>query len=182
MTTTPTTHRRAVRRRGKPWSLIRLHRECWAAPTVFLALVQLGNERGSPVVTPTREVLSALTGIRRLPTITAALTALDKANWIQRFIIPVGGGAEHKTMLRIVIHRSAHNTLGTGVHAVSNATRSTRSARVALADLPKGKSASRAALGTATGTRGASLQEEPIDGSGGPAIPIAEILGLKGNR
>lgn len=93
---------RRPRRLMRPWPLAQLWRANRAAPCVYLALDSLANGQ---VVTPTRAVLSAATGIARLKTISAALSSLEKAGWIERVHVPVGGGAERATLLRIILCR-----------------------------------------------------------------------------
>lgn len=91
-----------ARRLARPCSLAQLWRENRAAPCVYLALDSLGDGQ---VVTPTRAVLSATTGIVRLKTISAALSALETAGWIERVHVPVGSGSERATLLRIILRR-----------------------------------------------------------------------------
>lgn len=190
--------RRRRRKQPKPWTLANLCAECWAAPTVFLALVALANRRGSVIVTPTRPDLSALTGITRLPTISAALSALHAANWIQRFLIPSMNQGKRTRLLRIVICRNEHNALLTDIPAVTNGTRSNSKTRHAFVDFPNGKGAANAAApstvargrplrpGTGSANKGTNKCEvpqgviptayDPHADSKGPLYPIADLL------
>ncbi|MBK9120701.1 MAG: hypothetical protein IPM18_14065 [Phycisphaerales bacterium] len=102
---------RARGRKTRRGTVRELHKACSAAPVVYLALLDLAGR--STVCTPTRETLSAATGIPRLKTISAALTALEKASWIRRAHVPVLVGSKRTaTLLRIQI-------LGKGRYAPS---------------------------------------------------------------
>lgn len=106
------------KRRGKKpqrWSVRQVCEKCSAAPVVYLALLEMARERGSRVVTPTRDTLSERTGIVRKPTISAALSALAEARWIRRDLVPVSVGS-----------RTAARLLRITVITVSNAERSLR--------------------------------------------------------
>ena len=93
-------------RNSHQWTLRKVYAECRAAPVVWIALLDMATERGRAVVTPTRDVLVEATGITRLPTISAALTALESAGWIDRVHVPVyEGGRQTATTLRIIIRR-----------------------------------------------------------------------------
>lgn len=73
-----------------------------------MALWCIAAANGSRMVTPTREQLSKLTGIRRHKTISDALSALEQAAWIARTHVPVTeGGLQTATLLRIVLLRDA---------------------------------------------------------------------------
>ena len=124
--------RRQVKRRRKQWSDARVIKKCSVAIRVQWALVVMTAERGSIVVTPTRTMLSTRTGIKRLNTISTALTVLVKAGWIEREHIPVG--KDHKTMLRIVVRRMPHVLLHTGGVAVCNSRRCTSVQQLVLHD------------------------------------------------
>jgi len=95
-----------VKARPKLATLAELRTACRDAPVVWLALCEMAAERGSNYVTPTREKLSERTGIARLKTISAALTALHQAGWIQRKHTPVSaGGQQTATLLSIILRR-----------------------------------------------------------------------------
>lgn len=93
------THART--RHRLPLALLR--KKCGGAPAVYLALVQMRDERGGGVITPTRAELCALTGITRLNTISAALTALHEAGWIRRKNVPDPTGKTRNSLLRITV-------------------------------------------------------------------------------
>jgi len=73
---------------------------------VWVALCYLSIESDSNHVTPTRELLSKRTGIRRLATISTALAALKKAHWVRIQYVPIVenhkqvGTTLHITLLR----------------------------------------------------------------------------------
>lgn len=95
------------RARRKIWPLAKLAATCSRAPVVWLALLDMRAERGSCVLTPTRETLAAATGIRRLPTLSRALTTLENAGWLERVLIPVRtGGVRTATLMRVVLKRA----------------------------------------------------------------------------
>ncbi|MFH0983387.1 MAG: helix-turn-helix domain-containing protein [Planctomycetota bacterium] len=105
--------------RAKPWPLADVYRASHAAPVVWLALLDLADKRGTPVVTPTREGLAKATGIDRHKSISRALTALEQAGWIDRRHVPVGkGGRQVATLLRIVLRRRGRKTPHTGRNAL----------------------------------------------------------------
>lgn len=88
------------RQRRSRWTLARLSRACRFAPAVWLALQELA--RGRSTCTPTRETLAELIGIRRHKSISAGLTALEKAGWIEREHVPkFRGGRQTATLLRV---------------------------------------------------------------------------------
>jgi hypothetical protein len=113
------------RRRPRIASLSQLHASCRSAATVWLALLELAMLKGgSPVVTPTRKILAKITGIERLPTISAALTALEEAGWIDRVHVPkMVGGVRTATLLRVILHRDRKSFV-TGMNTVANGKRS----------------------------------------------------------
>ncbi len=157
----------------------------------------MAEERGSTMVTPTREDLSERTAIRRLPTITAALTALSEARWIRVQHVPViQWGRRTATLLRILLlrsarktlatgqqggtenkRRSAQKTLATGTGPVAHEKRSHSSARKTLADFPKGKGRPSATVPSPTGGTvadahtGVKKQQEEEE-----TRPIADIV------
>ncbi|MEP0846207.1 MAG: helix-turn-helix domain-containing protein [Phycisphaerae bacterium] len=123
-----------MKRRERPWTQGRLHRECWAAPAVWLALCDLAG--GSVVCTPTRATLCGRTGIRRERTISDGLTALERGGWIHRVRVPViAGGRRTATLLRIVLlRRKGRDAPYTSARAVKGATRPKGKGRVAPQD------------------------------------------------
>lgn len=75
-----------------------------SAAWVYLALLQLADADG-PVVCTTRDELAGLTGISRLPTISDALTALHKAQWIERILVAKERDGHPISLLKIVVKR-----------------------------------------------------------------------------
>jgi len=134
----------SIRRKRKTqrelWALARVCETCPSAARVWVALQDSAIERGSPVLTPTRESLAQATGIRRLQTISDALTALTKASWLDRIHVPVvEGGLQTATLLRLVLRRgtlqyprSKRKTLHTAKSPVGNEKRCTAKQRKTL--------------------------------------------------
>ena len=182
--------RRTVQRRPRQWTLDRLYRECRAAAVVWLALSEIANEAGSNHVTPTRELLSKRTGIRRLPTVSAALTALSQGRWAKIEHVPVTENHRQVgTVLKITLLHRRNEKRYIGQKPIdrlqtrhrAHEKRSIAIERKSFQESPTETSASRVGLGTPTGTRGAALEQKAktdCDG-GGPTRPITEILGLK---
>lgn len=127
-------NRRTPRRHGRrkapaPLSIMRGLKG--DGPSVYLALADLAAEVGARVVTPTREQLSQLTGIKKLDAISKALTALSKARWIHRIHVPVSsGGVQIATLLRIVLLRMPPVYGGNGKAAVSTRNRGSSVERI----------------------------------------------------
>ena len=93
------------RARVRVWPIAKVYAERPCALAVWLALDDLRTERGTSVVTPTRAVLSARSGANE-KSVSAALTLLASAGWIDRVHIPVlTGDARTATLLRIVLRR-----------------------------------------------------------------------------
>jgi hypothetical protein len=86
--------------RRRPWSLARIWRTHRAALYVYCALESSSK---SAVTTPTRAALAKLTGISRLKTISAALTVLEQAGWIERVHVPVVSAGQRATLLRVIL-------------------------------------------------------------------------------
>lgn len=123
------------KRRARAWSVARLAQTCSAAPVVWLVLLDLAATRHTSVVTPTRDKLARLTGIRRHKTISTALTTLELAGWIERVHVPVTvGGRRAATLLRIVVRRRGRHAPHTARNAVKGATRPKGKGRVAPLD------------------------------------------------
>ena len=104
--------RRTVKRRG-PWPLARVLQAHRLAPAVWLGLLEISA--GATTVTPTREQLSAVTGIKRLASLSAALSVLVKAGWIAREVVAVQSGDAHEMtakVLRITLRRSTTCAFG----------------------------------------------------------------------
>lgn len=97
---------RTAKPRPKMATLAELRASCREAPVIWLALCEMAVERGANLVTPSRELLSKRTGIKRMKTISAALTALELAGWIQRKHVPVKqGGKQLATLILVVLNR-----------------------------------------------------------------------------
>lgn len=127
--------KKSEQRRSKPpWTLAQVRTECSSAPTVWLALMDMAEERGSSVLTPTRQILSEATGIKKLATVSMALSALDRARWIDRVHIPSWQDGQRTTLLRLVLRRSARKTVRTARAAVAPEKRPKGSARKTGAD------------------------------------------------
>ena len=94
---------RIMTKRARHWSLARVVSKRPSAAAVWLALCDMATARGSPVVTPTRAQLHKMTG-KNKKTVSAALTTLEEAGWIERFHVPVSkAGKRSATLLRIVL-------------------------------------------------------------------------------
>ena len=111
--------KRPPKRRPKEWTLAQVRRACPSAPVVWVGLCDMAEERGSILVTPTRESLAAVTGIKKPATISAGLTVLTKAQWINRTHVSSSQKGQRTTLLRIVLRRSARKTASTGHTAVA---------------------------------------------------------------
>ena len=135
------------RRRKKQWALSKVCRACRSAPAVWLVLADLAAERRSHLVTPTRELLSRVSGVRGLKTVSKALTTLHNAGWIERIHKPVTqSGKRTATLLRIVLRRGTYTqfrkgqtTTRTETPAVEGKERPKGKGQKTPQDLPKGK-------------------------------------------
>ena len=127
------------KRRPKEWTLAKVRQTCPSAPAVWVALCDMAAERGSNLVTPTRESLAAATGIKKPGTISEALTALTKAQWIDRILVASSQNGLRTTLLRIVLRRSARKTVRTGQGSVDAEKRHDSRCRKTGADFPYGK-------------------------------------------
>lgn len=168
-------------KRQKLWTLKRVIAECRIAPAVWMALCDMADERGSIVVTPTRELLSKVTGIRRLPTLSRALTVLHNAGWLIRTLVPAGDITARKTLIRITLCRIERKTFHTVGGAVSNEKRSTSRERKTCADSsfrrggrpstpPLSADAGGEAGAPATGTPADTAPETPTEPTAGERI------------
>ncbi len=176
-----------TQRRRKPWTLAKVHQTCRSAPAVWVALGGLAAANGSRLVTPTREQLANATGIRRHKTISTALTALERAAWIDRTHVPVTvGGLQTATLLRIVLlgevgtaPRKGRKTPQTARSAVQGAKRPKGRGRKSPQDSLREREAPRAAVGeAAAGTPTYANEHERAEGQGRPiADVLAEALG-----
>ena len=118
------------------------------------------------MVTPTRDQLAQATGVKKLATVSYALTALYKAAWLDREHVPLTrGGRQVATMLRLVLRRctnarsrSARKTAPTAHVPVAPEKRLKAKGRKTGADFPKGKGARTAPpLPADAGASGAAL-------------------------
>lgn len=126
------------RRRRHPLPLAVLNRKCRSAAVVWVALQDMASERGSHLVTPTREELMTRTGISRTQTISKALTALDKAGWIERNIVrQPGSGGQFVTLLRVVLLRTQQKTHRTDRTSVRSGKRTDSTGRKTPLDSSK---------------------------------------------
>ena len=124
-------------RKQREWSLARVTKACRSAPIVWLALLDLSEFRGSPVITPTREELSKLSGIPRVKTISRALTILEQAGWIARIHVPISvRNVRQATLLRITLCRRGRKAPLTATSAVEGAKRPKGRGRKAPHDSP----------------------------------------------
>jgi len=118
-----------------------------AASNVFGALEDMAAERGSPVITPTRQQLMDTTGVRKTATISAALTALEQAGWIDRVHVPVMvGSRQTATVLRVVLRRRCPSTALTGTNAVAPVKRHKGRCRLRAQDSSYGRERNTPAL------------------------------------
>ncbi len=90
------------------WPLAKVFKARPSAVAVWQAMCDLADERRSPVVTPTRARIAAMTGINE-QTVSDALTTLDEAGWIGRVHVPRLDGGKRVTLLRIVLHRTCRS-------------------------------------------------------------------------
>jgi hypothetical protein len=99
------------RTRGNVWTLAAVFRTTPMALAVWCALCELADARRSSVVTPTRAKLARAIGIDRQKSVSAALTLLERAGWIERVHVPVtSGGIQRATLLRIVLCRKRRSS------------------------------------------------------------------------
>ena len=101
---TPRPRAKQGRKRRRAWAVKKLHAECRAAPAVWLALCELAAERGSSLLTPTREQICKIAGISRPRTISTALRALADAGWIDVHRVRVSGkNGGFATLMKVVL-------------------------------------------------------------------------------
>jgi hypothetical protein len=171
------------RRRARPWTLAKVFGSSPTALAVWCALCELSDARRSPVVTPTRDELARAVGIARHKTISATLTLLEVAGWIDRAHVPVTtNGARTATLLRIVLRRRGRSSAPYGARR-----RRGRSSapRVKGAPAPQDFSQKRrarepvapSAVGVGATPAGALCAHQDCEGDG-PLVDIADALGL----
>lgn len=190
---------RTVQRRPKQWTLARLFRQCRAAPVVWLALSDLADETGANVVTPTRAQLATMTDIARVKTISAALTALRKAFWLEIEHVPVVENRKQVgTVLKIkLFHRRGENRpIGKGAGRIAKSLhregekRPIATGRKTPQDFPTGRGAPARPLPLPGGASGSPT---PAKDTGGTSIldgasngqkvrPITEWLKIGATR
>lgn len=138
-------------KKQRQWSLARVTKACRSAPAVWVALLDLSESRGSPVITPTRDELSRLSGISRVKTVSKSLSVLEEAGWIGRVHVPiVVGNMRQATLLRINLCRRGRKTPHTATSAVRGAKR------------PKG--------------RGRKTPQDSLSERGGPYGPAPSLM------
>lgn len=117
-----------------PWSLARVWKEDCSAVCVWQALEAMAN--GKQVVTPTRDRLSKATGIKRLPTISKALTTLERAGWILREHFPRfdPSGKRLCTLLKVIMLYRERKTLLIDHTPIANTIRSSSSEHLPFQD------------------------------------------------
>ena len=79
----------SVPRRHQDWSMAKVYQQCRSAIIVWAALKDMADAQGSSHLTPTRTLLSNLSGIRDHDTISKALNVLAEARWIEKETLPV---------------------------------------------------------------------------------------------
>jgi hypothetical protein len=163
-------------------------------------------ESGANVVTPTRAQLSTMTGIRRLPTITAALTALSKGKWAAIEHVPIIENRDIVgSVLKIkLLHRANENRyVGKKAKGIApnqhraHKKRSTTGERNSLADSPTERARRVPALSPIGGSghnapaktkatnildgasKAGEVPQGDISGQCGLLRKITEILGIK---
>ncbi|TWT41091.1 hypothetical protein RAS1_37830 [Phycisphaerae bacterium RAS1] len=111
------------RRRRHVMTLAAVYKRRPCAVAVWFALADMAEERKSAVVTPTRDELSQRSGAN-FKSVSAALTLLESAGWIDRVHVPVKvGGRQTATLLRIALRRRGRSTPRTGARAVEGVQR-----------------------------------------------------------
>ena len=105
----------------RQWSLAKITKECSSAPAVWIALEQLAAKKGTHVVTPTRDLLCKLSGLRAVKTITRALNALEAARWLDRahFAARRANG-QRVTLLKIILRYRGRKTPSIGAPSIGD--------------------------------------------------------------
>ena len=99
----------------RQWSLARVTKTCRSAPAVWLALERLAADKGTRVVTPTRDLLCKLSGLRSVKTTTLALNALESAGWVDRAHFPAyRASGQRVTLLKIILRYTTQKTTHIG--------------------------------------------------------------------
>jgi len=110
---------RKVKNKGKPWSLRRLQRQghCSKSLFVWIALHDMALQARSRVLTPTHDILSLITGIKRTSTLSLALTTLHNAGWITCKAASKGAGLDYVKCLWIKLRRQHAKTFAMPIKA-----------------------------------------------------------------
>lgn len=101
-------NRKQRRRARSLWPLARVMAKCSKAPVIYQALLELAGLRESIVVPTTRLELASVSGVKRAPTISEALTVLELAGWIDRVHVNKFEGGSFKAKLLKVILNKEH--------------------------------------------------------------------------
>jgi len=166
------------RRRQKPWSIAKVYGEHPCALAVWLVLCELSEARKSAVVTPTRAELSARSGAN-VKSVSAGLTLLERAGWIDRVHVPVRvGGRQTATLLRVILRRSWRSTPHTVRAAVEGVQRPKGRGRSTPQDFSQKRRAREPVAPSAVGVRATPAPAPPEEEDQGPRVSIAEALGL----
>jgi hypothetical protein len=140
------------------------------------------SSQGRSIVTPTRESIGKAAGIDREKTISAALTALESAGWIDRVHVPVHiGGKQTATLLRITLHRRGRKTPLTEHNPVEGGKRPKGRGRKTPQDSSKEESVSAAlASGEAAATPNSNEQQQPE--ALFPLDPVAMVAAMRSRK
>lgn len=109
----------------RQWSLARVTKACRSAPAVWLALEQLAADKGARIVTPTRDLLCKLGGLRNVKTVTLALNTLEAAGWVDRAHFPAyRASGQRVTLLKIILRYTTQKTTRIGTPPIRPVKRS----------------------------------------------------------
>lgn len=99
--------RRILKYKGHPWSVRKLHRDahCPRAFVLWTALLDLHEQTGRKVLTPTHALLSYMTGLKCGSAISTALSALHNAGWLTCEVYTRREGNEVSRVLRVTLRR-----------------------------------------------------------------------------
>jgi len=163
------------RKRCHQWPLAKVVRECRSAAAVWLSLEDMAHERGSVVVTPTREAIAVAASLKKHDTVSEALSALEAAGWIERRHVPVfKGGRQVAVVLRIAlrrIHRKTGHTVRAAVYPEKRCSRRRRIPRKTGQDFSLRRRA-RVDAARPLPAGGCAPEEEDA----GPVVKITDLL------
>jgi len=163
-------------KRRHQWPLAKVVRECRSAPAVWLALQDMAHERGSVLITPTRETIAVAASLKKRDTVSEALSTLEAAGWIERRHVPVfKGGRQVAVVLRIAlrrIHRKTGHTVRAAVYPEKRCSRRRRIPRKTGQDFPIKERAGVNADRSFPPAVGYALEEEDA----GPVVKITDLL------